>query len=96
MESDRNCELTKPVEKRTGSKLRKEYVKAVYCHLVYLTYMQSTSCKIPSWMRHKTESRLSGRNISDLRYADDTTLLGESEELKSLLTEVKEESETGE
>ena len=42
----------------TGSKLRKEYVKAVYFHLVYLTYMQSTSCEIPDWMKHKLESRL--------------------------------------
>ena len=42
----------------TGSKLGKEYVKAVYCHPAYLTYMQSTSCEIPGWMKHKLESRL--------------------------------------
>ena len=47
----------------TGSKLGKEYVKAVYCHPVYLTYMQSTSCEMPSWMKHKLESRLQ-REIS--------------------------------
>ena len=45
------------VEQRTGSKLGKEYVKAVYCHPAYLTYMQSTSREMPSWMKHKLESR---------------------------------------
>ena len=44
----------------TGSKLGKEYVKAVYCHPAYLTYMQSTSCKMPGWMNHKVESILLG------------------------------------
>ena len=48
------------MEKQTGSKLGKKYVKAVYCHPAYLTSMQSTSCKIPGWMKHKTESRLPG------------------------------------
>ena len=42
----------------TGSKLGKEYVKAVYCHPAYITYMQSTSCQMPGWMKHKLESRL--------------------------------------
>ena len=42
-------------EQQTGSKLGKEYVKAVYCHPAYLTYMQSTSCKIPGWIKHKLE-----------------------------------------
>ena len=46
------------MEQWTGSKLEKEYVKTVYCHLVYLTYMQSTSCEMPGWMKHKLESRL--------------------------------------
>ena len=41
----------------TGSKLGKQYIKAVYCHTVYLTYMQSTSCETPDWMKHKLESR---------------------------------------
>ena len=55
--------------------------------------MQSTSCKIPGWMKHKMESRLPGE-ISITRYADDTTLMAESEEeLKSLSMKVKEESE---
>ena len=45
------------MEQQTGSKLGKEYIKAVYCHPVYLTYMQSTSCEMPSWMELKLESR---------------------------------------
>ena len=45
---------------QNGSKLGKEYVKAVYCHPAYSTYMQSTSCDIPGWMKHKLESRLPG------------------------------------
>ena len=45
------------MEQQTGSKLVKEYVKAVYCHSAYLTYMQSTSCEMPGWMNHKLVSR---------------------------------------
>ena len=48
------------MEQWTGSKLGKEYVKAVYCHCAYLTYMQSTSCEMSGWMKHKLESRLPG------------------------------------
>ena len=48
------------MEQQTGSELGKEYVKAVYCHAAYLTYMQSTSCKTRGWMKHKLESRLPG------------------------------------
>ena len=48
------------MEQQTGSKSGKEYVKAVYCHPAYLTYMQSTSCKMLGWMEHKLESRLPG------------------------------------
>ena len=44
----------------TGSKLRKEYIKAVYCHPAYLSYMQSTSCEMLGWVKHKLESRLLG------------------------------------
>ena len=51
------------MEQQTGSKLGKEYVKAVYCHLAYLTYMQSIFCKMPDWMKHKLESKLQ-REIS--------------------------------
>ena len=81
------------MEQQTGSKLGKEYVKAVYCHSAYLTYMQSTSCEMLDWMKHKLESRLPG-NINNLRYADDTSIAAENEEeLKSLLMKVKEKSE---
>ena len=79
------------MEQWTGSKLGKGYVKAVYCHLAYLTYMQSTSCEMPGWMKHKLEIRIARRNINNLRCTDDTTLMAESEEeLKSLLMRVKE------
>ena len=50
-------QLELDMEQQTGSKWRKEYVKAVYSHPVYLTYMQSTSCEMPGWMKHKLESR---------------------------------------
>ena len=53
-------QLESDMEKWTGSKLEKEYVKAAYCHLAYLTYMQSTSCEMPGWRKHKLESRLLG------------------------------------
>ena len=80
--------------KQAGSKSGKEYIKTVYCHPTYLTYMQSTSCEMLGWMKHKLESRLPGEIPINLRYADDTTLMAESkEELKSLLMKVKEESE---
>ena len=79
------------MEKETGSKLGKEYIKALYSHSTYLTYMQNTSCKMLHWMNHKWESRLLGEIC---RYADDTTLMAESkDELKSLLKKVKEEGE---
>ena len=48
------------MEQKTGSKLGKEYIKAVYCHFVYLTYVQSTSREMLGWMKHKLESRLLG------------------------------------
>ena len=53
-------QLEPDLEQRTGSKLKKEYVRAVYCHPAYLTYMQNTSCKMPGWMKYKLESRLPG------------------------------------
>ena len=85
-------QLEPDMKQWTGSNLGKEYVKAVYCHLAYLTYMQSTSCEMLGWMTHKLELRLpGGRNINNLRYADDTT--ESEEELKSLLMNMKEESE---
>ena len=117
------------MEQQTGSKLGKEYVKAVYCHSAYLTYMQSESksevaqscptlcdpvdCSPPGSFVHgilqarilgwvaisgldeaQAGIKIAGRNINNLRYADDTTLMAESEEeLKSLLMKVKEERE---
>ena len=54
-------ELEPDMEKQTGSKLGKVYVKAVYCHPAYLTYMQTTSCEMLGWMKHKLESRLLGK-----------------------------------
>ena len=50
-------QLELDMEKQTGSKLEKEYIKVVYCHPAYLTYMQSTSCEMLDWMKHKLESR---------------------------------------
>jgi len=86
-------QLELDMEQQTGSKLGKEYVKAVYCHLSYLTYMQSTSCEMPGWIKHKLEWRL----LRELSITSDmqmtTTLIAESEEKqKSLLLKVKEES----
>ena len=90
----RKQQLELDMEQQTGSKSGKEYIKAVYCHPAYLTYMQSTSSETLGWMKHKLKSRLLVRNINNLRYADDTTLMTESEEeLKSLLMKVKEGSE---
>ena len=87
-------QLEPDMEQQTGSKLGKEYIKAVYCHPAYLTYMQSTSCEMLGWMKHKLESRLPGKNINNLRYTDDTTFMaGNKEELKSLLMKLKKESE---
>ena len=53
-------QLEPDAEQQTASKLGKEYVRPVYCHPAYLTYMQSTSCKMPGWMKDKLESRLPG------------------------------------
>ena len=53
-------QLELDMEQQTGSKSGKEYVKAVYCHPVHLTYMQSTSCEMPGWINSKLESRLLG------------------------------------
>ena len=82
------------MEQWTNSKLGKEYMKAVHCHPAYLTYMQSTSWEMPGWVTHKLEIKIPGRNINDLRYADNTTLMAESKErLMSPLMKVKGESE---
>ena len=83
-------QLVLDMKQQTGSKQEKEYVKAIYCHPAYLTYMQSTSCEMLDWMKHKLESTLLAE-LSITSY--DTTLMAESEELKRLLMKVKEESE---
>ena len=86
----RKQQLELDMKQQTGSKLGKEYIKAVYCHPAYLTYMQGTSWETLGWMKHRLESRLLGE-IS--LTSDDTTLMEESEEeLKSLLMKMKEES----
>ena len=86
-------QLELDVEQWTGSKLGKEYLKAVYCYPAYSTYMQSNHAKC-QLDEAQAEIKIAGRNVNNLRYADDTTLMAESEEeLKSLLMKVKEESE---
>ena len=87
-------QLESDMEQQTGSKSGKKYIKAVYCYPTYLTYIQSTSCKMPDWIKPKLGSRLLG----EISITSDTqmtpTLWPESEEeLKSLLMKVKEESE---
>ena len=85
-------QLRLDMEQQNGSKLRKEYVKTVYCHPAYITSMQSTSCEVPGWMKHKLELRLPGEIISDTQMT--LTLIAESkEEWKSFLMKMKEESE---
>ena len=89
----RKQELEPDKEQWTGSKLGKKYVKAVYCHPAYLIYVQSTM-----WNDGLNEAqagiKISGENINNLKYADDSTLMGESEEkLRSLLMKVKEKNE---
>ena len=80
------------MEQQTGSKSGKEYIKSVYYHPAYLTYAEYI-------MQHarldKAQAgiKIAGRNINNLRYINDTTLIAESEELKSLLMKLKEESE---
>ena len=81
------------MEQQTGSKLGKEYVKAIYCHLDYLTYAEYIMRKA-GLDEAQAGIKIAGRNINNLRQAGDTTLMAESEEkLKSLLMKVKEESE---
>ena len=95
----RNLYANQETTVRTGhgttdwSKLGKVNIKAVYCHLPFLTYMRSTSYEMLPWMTQNWNQDCS-ENTNNLRYADDTTLMAESkEELKSLVMKVKEESE---
>ena len=80
------------MEQRTGSKLGKEYVKAVYCHPAYLTYMQSTSWEMLGWMKHKLESRLPGETsiTSDMQV---TPPIWQKANRLFILMKVQEESE---
>ena len=72
------------MEQQNVSKSGEKYIRAAYCHTAYLTYMQSTSWETLGWMRAQAGIKIARRNINNLRYADDTTLMAESEELKSL------------
>src|SRR5574337_752847 len=86
-------QLELDVKQQTGSKSGKKHVKAVYCHPAYLTYAEYIM-RNAGLEETQAEIKIAGRNSNDLRYADDTTLMAESEEeLKSLLMKVKEESE---
>ena len=86
-------QLELDMELWTGSKLGKEYIKAIYCHPVYLTYAEYIM-RNAGLEETQAGIKIAGRNISNFRYADDTTLMAESkEELKSLLMKVKVETE---
>ena len=81
------------MEQQTGSKLGKEYDKAVYRHPAYLTSMQGTSCKMLGCM-DQAGIKAARRNINNFKYANDISVMAESEEkLKSLLMKVKDEHE---
>ena len=90
----KNQQLEPDIEQQTASKLGKEYVKAVYCHPAYLTYMQSTSCKMLGWMKYKLESRLLGETsiTSDMQMTP--SLWQKAKELKSLDENERGESKT--
>ena len=87
-------QLEPDVEQQTGSKLGKEYIKAVYCHPAYLTLYAEYTMRNAGLDEAQPGIKTSRRNINNLRYADDTTLMAESkQELKSFLMKVKELSE---
>ena len=79
------------MKQQTGAKLGKEDIKAVHRHPVYITYMQSTSCEMPGWMKHNLESRLPG----EISITPDmlTTLMAESKEELNSILKAKENSE---
>ena len=87
-------QLELDTQQQTGSKLGKEYVKAVYCDPAYLTYMQSTSCEMLGWMKHRLESKLLGEiSITLDMQMTPPPPLWQKVKNKSLLMKVKEESE---
>ena len=92
----RKQELELDMEQWIGSKLGKEYNKAIYNHPVYLTYMENTSCEMSGQMNHKLESRSWGEIsiASHLSTSDDTTIMAESKEEKN--KEPLDKSERGE
>ena len=82
---DEKQQLELEMKQQTDSKLGKEYVKAVYCHVAYLTYLQNAGLD-----ESQAGIKITGENINSLRYAEDTTLMTDSEEeLKSFLMKVK-------
>ena len=87
-------QLELDMEQWTDSKSGKEYVKAVYCYLAYLTKLYAECIMRNVGLEEaQAEIKISGRNINNLRYSDDSTLMAESEELKNLLMKVKEKSD---
>ena len=85
-------QLEPDMEQWTGSKSGKEYIKAIYCHPVYLTYTQNTSCNA-GLDEAQARIKTAGRNNNNLRYADETTPMAENEEeLNRFLMKVKEET----
>ena len=84
-------QLELDMEQQTGSKSGKEHGNTVYCHPVYLTYMQSTLWERLDWMKHKLESRLPGEisKTSDMQMTPSLSFMAESEEVKSLLVKWK-------
>ena len=91
---DKKQQLELDTEQLTSSKLGNGYVKAVYCHPAYLTSMQKYIMRNAGPEEAQAGIKIARRNINNVRYADDTTLMAENKEgLKSLLIKVKEESE---
>jgi len=87
-------QLEMDMEQQNCSQLGKEYVKAIYCHPVYLSFYAEYIMRNAGLDEAQPEIKIAGRNINNLRYADDTTLMAErKEDLKGLLMKVKEESE---
>ena len=90
----RKQQLELDMEQQTGSKSGKEYIKVVYYHPAYLTYIAEYIMRNAGLEEAQAGIKIAGRNINNLRHTDDTTLMAErEEELKSLLMKVKEESE---
>ena len=86
-------QLELDMEQWTGFKFGKEYIKTVYCHPAYLIFNAENMMQNTGGLDEaQAEIKIAGRNINNLRHADDTILMAKSEELKSLLMKVKEES----